>query len=84
MASPKCIEERYQTYWPPPGMQIAVGPPAPKHEKPAAQSVLAAQGRAQRPVVRLQRCVPQMVSFWQGSAKGLGAAAGAAGAWGCP
>ena len=42
--------------------------------KPAAQSVFAAQGNAQRAVCGLQRWVPQVMSLWQGRASGLGGA----------
>lgn len=61
-------------------MQIAVGPPAPMHEKPPAQSVLDAQGNAQRPVVTLHLWVPHVKSLEHGIASGLGAAAGVVGA----
>ena len=73
-----------------PGTQIAVGPPAPMQVKPPVQSVFAVQGNAQRPVVMLHLCVPQMRSFWQGRASGLAgvvAVAVGAGYWpapGCP
>jgi hypothetical protein len=73
----------------PPGTQIAVAEPAPMHEKPAAQSVFAAQGKAHLPTAVLHLCVPQTMSFEHGSASGPGCPVVAAGAvvpgcWYCP
>lgn len=85
--SARSLRGRDARYWAP-GMQSAVGPPAPMQVKPDAQSVLAAQGKAQRCVPRLHLWVPQMRSFWQGMARGLGAAVAvgcgcACGYWPC-
>jgi hypothetical protein len=68
-------------------MQMAVGPPAPMQEKPAAQSVLAPHGKAHLPTAVLHLWVPQVASLEQGSASGLGCAppgagAGCGAAWG--
>jgi hypothetical protein len=59
---------RVRVYCPPPGMQTEF-----IQLKPLAQSVFAAQGKAQRPVCVLHLCVPQIRSLWQGRARGLGA-----------